>query len=249
MSRTYSLPLAARSLTRRTAPSAGVIIPVIIALGHVFRGVPSPTINTRSFTAKLSWGANHLWRFRNRGKYSDCHLCQNLSAHNCVALHDERSPSDLQKTSGADAGSRQAESIISGVIADMSVGSELAWDNGRQLNTWSISLAKVTSCSSSKVHHKRSSIRPIVTFLTRRIIYSKTPPWWLAKGEKCFQTMLREANSPITPCWLSRCKPRCSSASAPKKLLALSLKITIVALPRTAKNRRNAEMNDPVVKS
>ena len=61
------------------------------------------------------------------------HLCQNLSAHYCLALHDKRSPLDLQKTSGADAGSRQAKSIFSGVTAYMYLGSELARVNGRQL--------------------------------------------------------------------------------------------------------------------
>ena len=145
-----STALAVLTRTLRTRPLLSGKHSSTSAFGQQPRGVLLSHSKTRAPGSKFGDAVHHFCLGCNKGRYSDNHLFQNLSASACVLRQDLRYWSLFMNKSGPVASSRAPVNSMCGVKALKSLGSEDTSVRGRLLRIRSISATRVARSKSSR---------------------------------------------------------------------------------------------------
>ena len=212
--------------------------------GHCARGVFSYITNTRSPISRFLRESSHFWRSWRLGRYSVSHRRQNKSAKYWTWRQRFLYTSCFTKTPGGSWGPERRSSRWFGVSGLGSLGSSESFVMGRLFTMLSTVHMRVHKASSS-----RACCFTIPRNTSRMVLIwrSQTPPIWDAAGGLKSHSTSFCCRKVCILAWFHSAMDRRSSASAPTKLVPLSLRI-MSGFPLRAMNRCKAFRNESVVR-
>ena len=170
-----------------TVPLLSLIVVVILARGHLYRGVVSSLSNTTSPSLIFRWGCCHFFLLCRLDKYSRLKRDQKIPVRYCTLRH-RRLRSNPSNWPGGESTTLRFSSWF-GVRALRSPGWLATVLIGRELMMHSTSHSRVLRASSSR-RPSCSVSSPLRIWRTDRIRRSHEPPMWLAVGGLNLHSML-----------------------------------------------------------